>query len=72
VAERDELKRQDADPPTLALAVADAAASIGVSESYFRRHVLPHVRSIRMGRVQIVPVLEIEWWLHLNRFADED
>ena len=41
-------------------------------ESHFRRHVLPHIRSIKGGRVRIVPVIELERWLYLNgQFAEE-
>jgi len=35
--------------------------------------VLPHIRSIKVGRMLIVPVIELERWVHLNaRFVDED
>ena len=65
--------RPHLDPPTLALPVAQAAASLGLSENHFRRDVLPQVRSIKVGRVRIVPVIELERWLYLNgRFVDED
>jgi hypothetical protein len=65
--------RPHLEPPTLALPVAQAAASLGVGENHFRRHVLPHVRSIKVGQVRIVPVIELERWLYLNgRFEDED
>lgn len=61
------------DPPTLVLPVDKAAASLGLSETNFRNNVLPHVRSIKGGRARIVPVIELERWLHLNgRFADEE
>lgn len=65
--------RQPADVPSLALPVDQAAASLGLAESHFRQHVLPHVRTIKVGRVRIVPVIELERWLYLNgRFADEE
>jgi len=65
--------RPHLDPPTLALPVAQAAASLGLSENHFRRDVLPQVRSIKVARVRIVPVIELERWLYLNgRFVDED
>lgn len=65
--------RPHLDPPSLALPVDRAAASLGLSETSFRTNVLPHVRSIKVGRARIVPVIELERWLHLNgRFADED
>lgn len=62
--------RQPADVPALALPVEQAAASLGLSENHwlylngrfagFRQHVLPHVRTIKVGRVRIVPVIELE------------
>jgi hypothetical protein len=56
----------------LALPVEQAAESLGLSQSHFRQHVLPHIRSIKVGRVRIVPVIELERWLYLSgRFADE-
>ena len=59
--------------PPLALPVDQAAASLGLSETNFRNNVLPYVRSIKVGRARIVPVIEIERWLHLNsRFEDEE
>ena len=59
--------------PALASTVAQAAASLGLSENHFRRDVLPHVRSIKVGKVRIVPVIELERWLYLHaRFADEE
>jgi hypothetical protein len=61
------------DPPALALQVAQAAAALGLSENHFRSEVLPHVRSIKVGRVRIVPVIELERWLYLNgRLEGED
>jgi hypothetical protein len=65
--------RQPVDVPSLALSVDQAAAALGVSPNSFRRYVLPHVRSVKVGRVRIVPVAELGKWLYLNaRFADED
>jgi hypothetical protein len=65
--------RQPAPVPTLALRVEQAAVSLGLSESTFRRDVLPNVRSVKIGRVRIVAVTELERWLYLNgRLVDED
>ncbi len=45
----------------------------GLSETNFRTNVLPYVRSIKVGRARIVPVIELERWLHLNgRITDEE
>lgn len=49
-------------PPRFALTVPEAAASVGMSEDSFRRHVLTpgYVRTIRFGRKQLVPCRELE------------
>lgn len=61
------------DRPVLALPLDRAAAAVGVSENTFRRHVLPRVRSVKVGRVRVVPVIELERWLYLNaEFADDE
>jgi hypothetical protein len=65
--------REPVDVSPLALSIDQAAAALGVSANTFRRYVLPHVRSIKLGKVRIVPVVELEKWLHLNsHFSDED
>lgn len=59
--------------PALALPVAQAAALLGLSENHLRRNVCPHARSIKVGKVRIVPVIELERWLYLSaRFADQE
>lgn len=40
--------RPHLDPPSLALPVAQAAASLGLGEKNLRRDVLPQVRSIKL------------------------
>ncbi len=49
--------RKPADVPSLALPVEQAAESLGLSQSHFRQHVLPHAQSIKVGRARIVPDL---------------
>ena len=46
--------------PRLALSIAEAAEAIGVSESHFKRHVLPRVRTTLIGRRRVVSVRELE------------
>ena len=59
--------------PALALPIDHAAASLGISGDDLRQYVLPHVGSIKIGRVRLMPVVELERWLYLNgRFADEE
>jgi hypothetical protein len=65
--------REPVGVPPLALSVDQAAAALGVSPNSLRRYVLPHVRSVKVGRVRIVPVAELGKWLHLNAaFADDE
>lgn len=50
----------------------EAAASIGVSPDSFRRHVLPTIRTVRQGRLRLVPVRDLERWVdeHAARFTE--
>lgn len=52
--------------PRLALRIEEAAASIGVSDDFFREHVSPELAWVRRGRVRIVPVTELQRWLDEN------
>ena len=49
--------------PRLALTREEAAAAIGMSVDSFERHVQPTLRLVRLGRMRLVPVSEIERWL---------
>lgn len=62
----------EAEPPVLALSIEQAATSLGISVNTFRRHVLPHVRTIAVGKVRIVPVVELERWMYLYADFDDD
>jgi hypothetical protein len=48
------------------LTVEEAAATVGMSESSFKRHVQPELRIVRRGSLRIIPVQEIERWLESN------
>jgi excisionase family DNA binding protein len=48
--------------PRVALTREEAAASLGLSLSHFKRHVQPHLRIVRSGSVRLVPVAELERW----------
>jgi hypothetical protein len=50
-------------PPRLALGPAEAAASLGVSREFFDTHVLPSVKSVRVGRRILIPIPELAAWL---------
>lgn len=52
--------------PRLALTREEAAAAIGMSLDSFERHVQPTVRLVRLGRLRLVPVRELERWLEDN------
>jgi hypothetical protein len=52
-------------PPAarLALRPAEAADALGVSRALFYRDVLPQLRCVYLGRVRVVPIVELERWL---------
>jgi hypothetical protein len=52
--------------PRLALTRQEAAAALGMSLDSFERHVQPTLRLVRLGRIRLVPVREIERWLEEN------
>jgi AraC-like DNA-binding protein len=52
----------------LALSRADAAAALGMSLRHFQRHVQPHVRCVYSGQLRLFPVIELERWLHDQRW----
>lgn len=47
----------------LAMTKADAADALGVSVDHLKRHVLPELRTVRSGRLRLIPVAELERWL---------
>jgi hypothetical protein len=49
--------------PRLGLTREEAAAALGMSLYSFERHVQPTVRLVRLGRMRVVPVAELERWL---------
>lgn len=57
---------ETAPTPRLALSREEAAASLGMSLDSFERHVQPTLRMIRLGRMRLVPVTELERWLEDN------
>jgi hypothetical protein len=57
----------DAAPvPRLALKREEAAQALGMSLDSFERHVQPHVRLVRRGKLRLVPVSELQAWLDRN------
>lgn len=60
------MTRDTAPIPRLALTREEAAAAIGMSLDSFERHVQPTLRLVRLGRMRLVPVGELERWLEQN------
>jgi len=52
--------------PRLALSREEAAAALGMSLDSFERHVQPTIRLVRLGRMRLVPVGELQRWLDEN------
>ena len=50
--------------PRLALTREEAAAALGMSLDSFERHVQPTIGLVRLGRMRLVPVREIDRWLN--------
>jgi hypothetical protein len=49
--------------PRLALTREEAAVALGMSLDSFERHVQPTLRLVRLGRMRLVPIREIDRWL---------
>lgn len=66
--------QKDASAPTaerLALRPAEAAAALGVSERHLRS-LLPRLPHLRAGGVVLLPVRDLERWLHEQARAETD
>ena len=48
--------------PRIALTREEAAAALGMSLDTFERYVQPHLPLIRLGRVRVVAVDELQAW----------
>jgi hypothetical protein len=57
------MKGELAPVPRVALTREQAAAAIGMSLDSFERHVQPTIRLVRLGRMRLVPIHELERWL---------
>jgi excisionase family DNA binding protein len=53
-------------PPRLALTRTQAAEALGVSLKTFERHIQADLRLVRVGRLRLFPIRELERWLELN------
>ena len=47
----------------LLLTLEQAAQRCAMSVKSFRRHVLPHIKVVQVGRMKLVPVAELERWV---------
>jgi hypothetical protein len=50
----------------LAYSKAEAAEALGISVDSVERYVWPDVKLLRMGRLVLVPVVELERWIERN------
>jgi hypothetical protein len=48
--------------PRVTLRRDEAAAALGMSLDSFERHVQPHIRMLRLGKMRLVPMSELERW----------
>ncbi len=60
-----------ADVPRLALTREEAAASLGVSLTFFAEKIQPELRIVRRGNVRLIPIRELEKWLARSCSATE-
>jgi hypothetical protein len=68
----DVVKAQPTAPlPRVALTREEAAASLGVSLSFFAEHIQPELRLVRRRSVRLVPLRELERWLEKEAQAIE-
>ena len=58
--------------PRLALSREEAAAALGMSLDSFERHVQPTLRLVRLGRMRLAPIHELERWLEEHAEAALD
>lgn len=55
--------------PAIALTPPEAAAAIGVGDTFFDEQVRPELLLVRRGRKVLVPVAELERWVAENSVA---
>lgn len=48
--------------PRIALTRTEAAAALGMGATSFDQYVAPHVKMIRLGKIRVVAVDELERW----------
>ncbi len=50
----------------LTLRLREAAEALGMCEDSFTRHVAPEIAMVRRGKLRLVPIGELERWVHQN------
>ena len=50
-------------PRRLALSPEEAAKALGISRDTLDRYVRPELRLVRLGRLVLIPITELERWL---------
>ncbi len=50
----------------LMLRLREAAEALGMCEDSFTRHVAPEIAMVRRGKLRLVPIGELERWVHEN------
>lgn len=58
--------RDMAGVPRFALTLEEAAHSLGMSVDSYDKHVRPHVKTIRKGKLVLTPTWELERWATEN------
>jgi hypothetical protein len=58
--------RVETSVPRIALTPPEAAAAVGVGESFFNAEIAPELRAIRRGRKRLYAVSELERWVERN------
>jgi AraC-like DNA-binding protein len=53
-------------PPRVGLTIAESAEALGMSESSFKRYVLPEIRVCRVGSLRIIPIPALADWVERN------
>lgn len=48
--------------PRVTLSREEAAAALGMGLDSFERYVQPEIRMVRLGRLRLVPLRELERW----------
>jgi len=54
--------------PQITLRPSEAADLLSLSEDAFRKHVMPHLSTVQVGRITLIPRDELERWVGDNLF----